>query len=85
MDAAPPTADSITGLGLRIVRLDPVPVPGVCRPLAELGVPSGGLICSGFGLVVEFMMPGVEGVVSWAVCALSRPLATRSAAATAVL
>ena len=70
---------------LRIVRLDPVPVPGVCVPVAEFGVPSAGRVCSGFGLVVEFIMPGVEGAVSDAVCAPARPVATRRAAARAVL
>ena len=75
----------IIGVGLRIVRLDPVPVPGVCEPVAELGVPSAGRVCSGFGLVVEFIMPGVDGVVSGAVWALARPVATKRAAAMAVL
>ena len=73
-------------VSVRIVRLDPVPVPCDCTPVAEFGAPSDDGFCSGFGLVVEFIIPGVEGVVlSGAVCAPARPVAMRSAAAMAVL
>ena len=85
VDGVPFTAGSAAGLGLRIVRLEPVPVPGVCRPEAELGVPSAGRTCSGFGLVVEFILPGVEGVVSGADCAPARLATMRSVAARAAL
>ena len=70
---------------LRIVRLEPVPVPGVCAPVAELGVPSAGFVCSGFGLVVEFIEPGVEGAVLPPVWALAKVAAAKSAEAMAVL
>lgn len=43
---------TLTELSLRIVRLEPVPVPGVILPVPEFGVPSTGLTCSGSGLVV---------------------------------
>ena len=76
---------SIIGAGLRMVRLDPVPVPGVWTPVAELGVPSAGRVCSGLGLVVEFIEPGVDGGVSVVACAPTQLVATRSAAARAVL
>jgi hypothetical protein len=86
VDGLPLTIESAAGVGLRIVRLDPVPVPGVCSPVAELGAPSDDGFCSGFGLVVEFIIPGVEGgVFSGTVCAPARPVAMRSAAAMAVL
>ena len=72
-------------VSVRIVRLDPVPVPCDCTPVAEFGAPSDDGFWSGFGLVVEFIVPGVEGVVSGAVCAPARPAAMTSAAAMAVL
>ncbi len=64
VDRLPLTGNSAAGVGLRIVRLDPVPVPGVCSPLPEFGSPSTGRTCSGFGLVVEFILPGTDGAVS---------------------
>jgi hypothetical protein len=42
VDGLPLTIESDAGVGLRIVRLDPVPVPGVCSPWAEFGSPSIG-------------------------------------------
>lgn len=80
-----PAAGSVIGPGMRIVRLDPVPVPGVCVPVAEFGVPSAGRTCSGFGLLVEFIWPGVDGAVSVPVWAQTQPLDMSSAAAMAVV
>ena len=83
--AREPLGVSDMPFSLRIVRLEPVPVPGVCVPVAEFGMPSTGRVCSGFGLVVEFIEPGVEGAVPSPVWALARVAIATSTEAMAVL